>query len=157
MTRREYAIPVNLNGEQLSVELNAAGVPTDPLQISVTGGQLVVVWPDDLSVEQIALADTVVSQHDWTQAKELARRRALIKEQAVSLASSLDDPNAIIARNGNRVTYQAVMTLWAKFNQLINHLNGNGPIPTPLPAPRTWKQVLNAGKTLAQIENDPDA
>ena len=65
MTRREYAIPVNLNGEQLSVELNAAGVPTDPLQISVTGGQLVVVWPDDLSVEQIALADTVAPYRDW--------------------------------------------------------------------------------------------
>lgn len=156
MTRREYTAPVNLNGAQLIKELIIAGLP-EPDDLYLQGQTLILLWSTTLVEAQITIADSTVASHDWTEAKETQARRAKVKEMAAALAGSLDDPNAVIARNGNRVTYQAVTALWVKFNQLIDHLNGRGPLPTKLPAPRTWKQVLDAGRGLAQSETDPEA
>ena len=155
MTRREYLPPTHLSGGQLAVELKAQSL--EPLDVQLNGDVLVVLWDRDLSPAEIAQADAVVAAHDWTEAKELQARRAKVKELAAAMAGSLDDPMAVIARNGNRATYQAVTALWVKFNQLIDHLNGQRPLPTKLPAPRTWKQVLDAGRGLAQSETDPEA
>lgn len=38
MTRREYPIPLHLSGDRLAEELATAGVPIDPLGVSVAYG-----------------------------------------------------------------------------------------------------------------------
>ena len=157
MTRREYPIPANLSGDRLAEELTAAGVQTGPFVVSVTGDRLVLVWDRDLSPEEITLADRVVAAHDWTEAKERQARRAKVKELAQALASSLDDPMAVISRAGLRAAYGAILETRQAVRALVAWANAQGASIPQLTPDRTWKQVLNAGKALAQSETNPEA
>lgn len=155
MTRREYLPPTHLSGGQLAVELKAKSL--EPLDVQLNGDVLVVLWDRDLSPAEIAQADAVVAAHDWTEQKELQARRAKVKELAVALAGSLDDPMAVISRAGLRVAYGAILETRAAVRALVAWANAQGASIPQLTPDRTWKQVLNAGKALAQSETNPEA
>lgn len=157
MTRLEYSKPSNLVGDRLAEELRLAGLTIDPMHVSLSSGKLVLVWDRDLSPAEIATADTTVAAHNWTKAKEDARRREAVKDAAAALSLSLDDAQAVIARAGLRVAYAAIIETRHAVRALIAWANAQGAGITQLTPDRTWRQVLAAGRQVAQQETDPEA
>lgn len=142
---------------ELQDKMISNGIPV--LSIRRTGSNVQVIYAPDATAEQIAAGDALVASQDWSDDGDRAWMVASIRKMASDLAVSTDNPMAIIARSGNRVTYQSVVPLYIKINQIIDYLQAplGRPVPSKLPAPRAWKEVLDAGRAVARSEIDPES
>lgn len=153
-----YSKPTNLCGSILFTELQSAGLPINSdSDISVSGSSLKVVYSRDLTSEENTQATSIVNSHNATQSAINNLLRDMTKTMALSLSTSISDPNIVASRNAHRVAYQSIIVLWNKINAIIDYLNSVGPIPNKLPSPKPWSQVVVATKQAISNETNPES
>lgn len=82
----------------------------------------------------------------------LAEARQLAKQELANRQA----PTTVAMRNALRIVFAVLADHRTKINSIIDHLNGQGSVPTKLPA-RTWQQFVASVRSQIDSEIDPEA
>lgn len=82
----------------------------------------------------------------------LAEARQLAKQEL----ANRQVPTTVAMRNALRILFGILADHRTKINGIIDHLNGQGSVPTKLPA-RTWQQFVASVRSQIDSEIDPEA
>lgn len=115
-----------------------------------------VQFTEDATQQQRDAIGLVVQNWDWSEAADLAARKAAAKRAAKEAFSSTDNPARVAARNADRALYRSLIQTRNKINEVIAWINANGGAITPL-ANRTFAQAMQAAAALVDAETDPTA
>ena len=120
-----------------------------------------VQFTEDATQEQRDAILQVVQGWDWSEAADLAARRATAKRLAKEAFASLDNPARIAARNADRALFRSLIQTRNTVNALIDAVNAlpdrAGMTPIPRLTNRTFAQAMAGAAALVDGETDPAA